>query len=225
MQERNLSWHNSVWGVLHKDFLCELRTRYAWNSLLMFALTTLSTISMTSTVAELSPPLTAMLLWVIIFFCAMAGLARSFVQEQESGTLFTLRQYGRGQAILVGKLLFNALLLQSVTVLLLPLFIILLNVEIHLWWQLFAVLFLGTLGIAAVSTLTALMVSSTNAKASLFTVITFPVLLPHYLNSVLVTGQILNDTPPEWLNFTFLFGYDVTIIAVASLLFDYIWYD
>src|SRR6266540_1426918 len=168
MPDNKLPWYSSMWAVMHKDVLCELRTRYAISTLAMFSLVTLASISMSLAGASLSPALAAVLLWVILFFCAMAGLSRVFVQEQEAGTLFTLRLYARGQAVFWGKTLFNVLLLLAITAFVIPLFMVLLNFEIPLWTVLGAVLFLGDIGIAAVATLTALMVSG--GKGSLFTV-------------------------------------------------------
>lgn len=224
MHTKKLSWHKSVWAVLHKDLLCEFRTRYAFGALAMFALVTLSSVSMTVAGLSLPPPIAAMLLWVIIFFCAMAGLSKTFVQEHETGTLLAIRFIGNGQAVLAGKLLFNILLLQVVTILLFPLFIIFINIEVQLWSQQIFVLFLGTIGIAATATMTSLLIACTEAKGSLFTVITFPVLLPLLLMCITATGQILANIAPGWHIFCFLAGYDVTIIVVSSLLFDYLWY-
>lgn len=225
MRKKKLAWHNSAWTIFRKDLLCEFRTRYAVGSLMMFALITLSSVSMTLAGTTLSPTIAATLLWVILFFCAMAGLSRTFVQEQETGTLFILRLYANGQAVLAGKLLYNILLLQLMTLLILPLFIVFLNIEIELWGQLLFVLLLGTTGIAAVAIMTALMVASTGAKGSLFTVITFPVLLPQFLTAITTTSLILSGIAPNWWEFFFLAGYDTTIIVAASLLFDYLWYD
>ncbi|WP_094604241.1 hypothetical protein SPSIL_036810 [Sporomusa silvacetica DSM 10669] len=225
MLKKKLAWHDSAWAIFRKDLLCEFRTRYAFGALMMLALITLSSISMTLAGTALSSPIAATLLWVILFFCAMAGLSRTFIHEQETGTLFILRLYANGQAVLAGKLLYNILLLQLMTLFILPLFIVFLNIEIQLWGQLLFVLFLGTTGIASVAILTALMVVSTGAKGSLFTVITFPVLLPQFLTAITATGLILSGIAPNWREFFFLAGYDVTIIVIASLLFDYLWYD
>lgn len=225
MPEKASPWYDSVLAVFLKDALCELRTRYALGALAMFALVTLSSISMTIAGTQLSPTIAAMVLWIIIFFSAMAGLARSFVQEEETGTLFALRLYVRSGAVLAGKMLFNILLLQVVTSLLVPLFVILLDVGVNRWSELLLVLFFGTIGITAVTTLTALMVARSGAKGSLITVISFPVLLPQFLATTMATGQILADTPPGWQELTFLAGYDASMLAVALLLFDYLWYD
>ncbi len=105
------SLFNGIWAIFIKDGLCEFRTRYAVSALFMFALISLASISMSIGIVSLPVELTAALLWVILFFCAMAGLSRVFVQEQESGTIVALQIYGSGQAVLFGKLLFNVIVL------------------------------------------------------------------------------------------------------------------
>lgn len=73
-----LRFSRAVWAVLAKDALCESRTKYAAATLLMFALTTLASVSMAAAGVSLPPELAAALLWIVLFFCAMAGLARVY---------------------------------------------------------------------------------------------------------------------------------------------------
>lgn len=225
MEKLQFLSHSAIWAVFTKDGQCELRTRYAISALIMFALVTLSSISMTMGGLTLQADLAAALLWVILFFCAMAGLSRVFVQEQESGTIFTLRLYFPSQAVLFGKLLFNLVMLLILTFLLIPLFVLFLNVDIPLWVPFTLVLFLGNVGIAVASTLTASMVARTQGKSALFTVLTFPILLPQFLAAISLTAKIFQNTSPSWQEYGFLVGYDVVLCIAASILFDYLWYD
>lgn len=219
------SFSQPVWAVLAKDAVCELRTKYAAAALAMFALTTLASVSMAIAGAGLPPALAAALLWVILFFCAMSGLARVFVQEQEAGTLTGLRVYAAGQDVFFGKLLFNLALLLGLACLVVPLFIIFFGIEIPGWPALLAVLALGCAGIAAVSTLTAAMVMYAEGKQAIFTVLTFPVLLPQFLSSISLTAGILSGTDPAFSSLVFMAGYDAAVVAAGVLLFDYLWHD
>jgi len=225
MPHKKSIWDNPCLAVMTKDVLCEFRTRYAFGSLIMFALMTLSSVSMSIGSTLLSAEFAAVLLWVVLFFCAMAGLSRSFVQEQESGTMFTLRLYAGPQAVLFGKMLFNMLLLLALTILVIPLFILFLNVDIQLPGLLMMVLILGDIGIVAVSTLTAAMLARTQGKGSLFTVLTFPVLLPQFLSAISGTVKAISGVDISWQELMFMVSYDVIIIIAASILFDYLWYD
>lgn len=225
MPHKKSIWDNPCLAVMTKDVLCEFRTRYAFGSLIMFALMTLSSVSISIGSTSLPAEFAAVLLWVVLFFCAMAGLSRSFVQEQESGTMFTLRLYAGPQAVLFGKMLFNLLLLLALTMLVIPLFILFLNVDIQLPGLLMMVLLLGDIGIVAVSTLTAAMLARTQGKGSLFTVLTFPVLLPQFLSAISGTVKAISGVDISWQELMFMVSYDVIIIIAASILFDYLWYD
>ncbi|MBC8014924.1 MAG: heme exporter protein CcmB [Sporomusaceae bacterium] len=225
MPHKKSIWDNPCLAVMTKDVLCEFRTRYAFGSLTMFALMTLSSVSMSIGSSSLPAEFAAVILWVVLFFCAMAGLSRSFVQEQEAGTMFTLRLYAGPQAVLFGKMIFNMLLLIALTILIIPLFILFLNVEIKLPGLLVIVLVLGDIGIVAVSTLTAAMLARTQGKGSLFTVLTFPVLLPQFLSGISGTVKAISGVVMDWQELIFMISYDVIIIIAASILFDYLWYD
>lgn len=212
--------------VFYKELRTEYRTRYAVGALSMFALTTLASVSMAIGSMHLSPKLLAVLLWIILFFSAMAGMSRVFIQEQETGTIHTLKLYGQAQIILFGKLIYNIVLLNGLAICLVPLFIILLNVDISSFSLFILILLLGNIGIAAISTLTAALVVHTQSKGSLFTVLTFPILLPLFLMLIQLTAMAIDDTSFQGSNqLLFIGAYDFIMIGISSILFDYIWYD
>lgn len=216
---------NAIWCVFTKELLCEFRTKYVLSTLVMFALVTLSSVSMAVGGVSLAPQISGVLLWIILFFCSMAGLSRVFVEEQETGTIFALRIYMPSQAIILGKMLFNTVLLFFLSLFVVPLFIMFLNVDISFWWSFLTVLCLGTVGIAAASTLTAAMVAKAGGKHSLFTVLTFPILLPQFLGSIHATIRLFSQIPPTYHDLIFMAGYDLVLIVAAYILFDYFWYN
>lgn len=225
MPTTRLHFLNGLWAVFVKDSLCEFRTRYALSALFMFALISLTSISMSIGVVSLPAELMSALLWIILFFCAMAGLSRVFVQEQESGSIVVLRIYASAQAVVLGKLLFNILMLFGLTLLVIPLFIMFLNVDIYHWTMFIIILILGDIGIAATATIAAALVAKTQGKNALFTVLTFPILLPQFLSSISATTKILADTQLDMAEIMFMVTYNVVIIITSSILFDYVWYE
>lgn len=217
---------STAWAIFIKDAKIELRTRYTLVSLTMFSVIALSCVSMTISGVSLSSELAASLLWITIFFAAMAGLSRGFVAEEESGTLFTLKIYSQGLNVFLGKLLFNLLILFWLTILIVPLFILFINLKTEpLWIPFFLVLFLGVIGLAATSTLTAAMVIKAQGKHALFAVLTFPIILPLILSAVGATAKSLSGAWPGFKDLLFLFGFDVSLLAAAVLLFDFLWYE
>ncbi len=63
--------------------------------------------------AEDRPFLLSVLLWIVIFFAALAGLDRSFVKEEESHTAPLLRLAAAPSVVWAGKLLYNLVLIFS----------------------------------------------------------------------------------------------------------------
>lgn len=213
-------------AVCRKDLRVEFRTRYVYSALLMFAVTVMVTVSFTVGGFLPDSGIAAALLWIILFFSAMAGLSRTFVQEEETGTAAALRMAAAPETVLMGKYMYNAVLLFSLAVLLVPLFFVLLNQSVLLPGLFLAVLLLGLLGLAAVSTVLAAIVAKAEAKGLLMAVLSFPVLLPLLLTAVKATHNCLaGSREGVAASMLLLFCYDGVIITASFLLFAFIWDD
>ena len=111
METRPLTWTNRIFWIVRKDLKSEFRTRYSLNAIFMIALVTLTIISFSVGQFSLAGKVKASLLWIIIFFSSMAGLAQIFVKEEESNTSNALKLVTNSNVIFLGKFLFNLLLL------------------------------------------------------------------------------------------------------------------
>lgn len=212
--------------IFKKDLRSELRTRYALNALIMFVITTISVILFAIGNESVSPELLSGILWIIIFFSTMSGLSRSFVSEEERGTVMTLHLIARPLTIYFGKLLFNLILLGALnifTVILYLLFVTGFNVSSY---SIFIVtILLGTLGLASASTIIAAIIAKANTKGTLYPVLSFPILLPLLLTVINTTklsveGAAFIDAVGD---FQVLISYLVVITTISYLLFEYIW--
>lgn len=215
----------SVGAVLRKDALSELRSKYAFSTLVVFSLTCLASISMSIGIVELTPHIQSVLLWIVMFFSAMAGLGRVFVQEQDAGTLLTLKVYSPPQAVYFGKVIFNVLLLIGLSVLVLLLFVVFFNIIVTDWISMLGALWLGSIGLSIISTMTAAMAAQAQGRSSLFTIITFPLILPQFLNAIETTRAVLAGEVVEATQFLFMGGYALVALIAGSILFDYLWIE
>lgn len=225
MPRRPVIWAGKVLAVTRKDIISEFRTRYAVNAIVMFALVTLTVISFAIGLLEPSKEILAALFWVILFFAAMSGLAQAFIKEEESGTAMILRLSSEGTVIFFGKMIFNFLLLLVLAVLIIPLFIIFLKAEPANWSIFLGGIILGLIGLSGATTIIAAIVSKASVKGALFTVLSFPVLLPLLvatieITKVALTGGLFSDiSAPLQL----LVAYDVIMITLSVMLFDFVW--
>ncbi len=215
-------------AIFSKDLYSELRTRYALNSLLMFVVVTLSIILFSTAGETVSPSLSAGILWIIIFFAAMSGLSRSFVSEEERGTSMTLQLWVTPSSVLVGKLLFNSLLIYILNVMIILAYMLTMpSFVVKTPLIFFTTILIGTFGLSAASTFIAAIISKANSKGTLYPVLSFPILLPLLMSVIDATrlsvdgaafGEAIGD-------FKIMFSYCVVVTTVAIVLFDFVWRD
>ncbi len=216
--------------MFRKDLQAELRTKYALGATLLFAVTTLVAVSAALNSATVKSEVKAALLWIVLLFAALSGLARVFVREEEAGTAPLLRLYAPATAVYAGKWLFNIALVFSVEVVSVPLFLIVLPLRFVNFGLLFGVLFLGGLGLSAASTFVAALISqASSGKSSLFFVVAFPILLPLLLIAVQGTVGAFDGLPSHAaksrVDLEMLAVYGLVMTTASFLLFEYVWND
>ncbi len=225
MPKSAVSLAGRTFAVMRKDLKAEFRSRYALNAVIMFALVTLTVISFALGILRLSPEMLAALFWIVVFFASMSGLAQTFIREEESGTSLVLKLTADGTSVFFGKALFNLLLLFMLAILIVPLFIVLLKAQIVSWPIFLAAVIPGLIGLAGATTIIAAIVAQASVKGTLFTVISFPVLLPLLvgvieITKVALTGGIWGEvTAPLQL----VAAYDVVMVTLSVMLFDFVW--
>ena len=215
-------------AVFQKDFHSEIRTRYAINSLAMFIIVAISVILFAVGQEKISEALTGGLFWVVIFFTAMSGLARAFVSEEERGTSLTLQLTASPSIVFSGKLIFNVVLVFCMNTVIALLYAALFESFIIQNFLLFFLAFVfGNIGLAISSTIIAAIIAKAGAKGTLYPVLSFPILLPLILSSVQLTLFALDGTTIEQAKFelAIVVSYDVVMLTVSYLLFDFIWKD
>ena len=220
-----MSYWRSVWAIVRKDVRAELRTKDIFSSMFVFALLTVIIFDFAF---ELRVPSMTMvtpgILWVAITFAGTLGLNRSFVIEQDKGSLagLLLAPVDRS-AIYFGKMFGNLLFMLVMEMMLLPLVTILFNQPL-LRWQHVLVLLLGTYGFAAVGTVFSAMAVNTRAREVLLPILLFPVVVPVLLAGVKMTGALLDGETladvSNWLRLILI--YDIGFTVVAFLTFGYV---
>jgi heme exporter protein B len=223
-------WITCAWAVFRKDVQVELRTRLALGAVLLFAVTTLIAVSAALSSAKVHSEVKAALLWIVLLFAALSGLARVFVREEEAGTAPLLRLYAPATAVYAGKWLFNIALLFAVEAVSVPLFLIVLPPDVVNFGLLFGVLILGGVGLSGAATfIAALIAQASSGKSALFFIVAFPVLLPLLLIAVQGTigsfSSLTFDQTRSRSDLGLLASYGLVMTTTSFLLFEYIWHD
>jgi heme exporter protein B len=222
-----LNWVRGALAVLSKDVRSELRARAALNVVILFTVGTLTIVSYSVGGFGLSKEVHSSLLWIIVFFAAMASLSRTFVVEAERGTELALKLTAGGSQVFVGKFLFNLALLLLLSAVLIPLFQILLPIREANWGLLILGLALGCVALAASTTLVAAIVAQATVKGSLFAVLSFPILIPVLIFGVAITKKAMDmaSIAEAGTEIRALIGLAGVMVTVSVWLFDAVWRD
>ena len=222
-----MNWFSGAIAVLAKDVQLELRSRYALNTLLLFAVSSLLIVAFAIGTEELSTGLLAVILWIIILFSAIAGLSHAFVSEEERGTILLLQLNATPSAVFVGKLLFNLALSLLMNTVVAVIFSVVLGFGDANVLTLSVILLLGAIGLSGATTLISAIIARTPNKGPLFAVLSFPILVPLLLSVIGGTTEALEGgtISDVFTEVSTLIGYAGMVITASVLLFDYLWRD
>ena len=220
------TWASEAAAVFAKEWRCEFRTRYALNTLALFAFTTLVVVSFSLGPLGVSrsqgTAVLPVLLWIILLFSVAAGLPRAFVQEEETHTATALRLAATPSALFCGKLLYGLTLVFALELLVTPAYLIMTSLEVASPALLAAVLAAGGYGLATGSTLVAAIIAQARSRGTLFSVLSFPVLLPLLVITVELTrGAAAGD--PGGVALPVLVLYDAALTVAGLMLFPPVW--
>lgn len=215
----------SSWLIFKKDIQQEFKTRYVLNAILLFSIVTLTSVSFSIGVFSASLDILSAMLWIILFFSSMSGLSYVFVKEEETNTSDTLKLVADPTSIFIGKYIFNFFLLVLMEIITIPLFFAVMNFSVENFLVFFIILFIGSVGLSAGATIIAAIISKASAKGALFTVLTFPIILPVLITGISATRTICHESSFNTVSgeVQALFAYSVVIITASILLFEFIW--
>ena len=219
---------NEAIAIWLRDLRSEFRTRYALNAILMFAVTTLIAVSFSIgsfRIEEAERPfLYSVLLWIILTFSALSGLSRSFVKEEEAGTIDVLKLSARPQAVFLGKLLFNLTLLGALGLVIVPSFILFMGYQINLPGFFVAVVISGGLGLGAGTTIIAAIIARASARGALFSVLSLPLLFPLMITCMKGCERAaVGINSAGWPEVRIAVAYVIIMIILSLFLFPLVW--
>ena len=220
-----MGYLRKVFAIVWKDVRAELRTKDILSSMLVFAALAVVIFQFAFDLrADNARLVLPGVVWIAITFSGVLGLNRSFILEQDRGSMEGLLLAPMDRSVIYfGKLIGNLLFIFAVELVLLPLASIFFNVWI-VTPSILLVVFLGTVGFAAVGTLFAALSVNTRAREVMLPILLFPIMVPVLIAGVramgaLLDGETLQDVA-QWLRL--LVAYDVIFIAAAFLLFDFV---
>ena len=214
-----------AYRIAWKDVVGDWRRRTTLSSMLFFSISVLVVFQVAfNPDRQEATRLLPGLIWVTVLFTSLMGLGRVFQAEEEDGAFdgLMLASVPRG-VIFLGKWLGNLLLTLLVEALLLPLTLVLFNVDA--WQQLpaiFGVLVLGTLGLTGLGVLLAAMTQTARSRETLLALLLLPLTAPLLIAGVQTMAALLApgmESMP-WLRLLVIF--DVVYLAIVPWAFAWL---
>jgi len=223
---------NQTWNLLKKEILLEWRSKYAFNGVLLYVV---STVFVCYISFHLSPGFSGsagypivwnILFWIIILFASVNAIAKSFIQENK-GRLLYYYTIASPQAIILSKTIYNILLMSLLSILALIVYLLFFpNTIGDPLFYLLAVL-LGSISFSTVFTMISAIASKAGNNGTLMAILSFPVIIPVILLLIRISKSAMDGVERSLLygNIGILFAINVIVIATSLLLFPYLWRD
>ncbi len=219
---------NEVKHLLKKEIAQELSNKSQISGLLLYVASTVYVCYLSFQKAP-AIPLWNALFWIICLFAAFNASARSFEKESEGRDLF-LSQLVSPKSVFIAKSVFNILLINTLNILALAIYCILLGTE-HVantnWLLLLVGIVVGSSGIAVFITLLSGISFKTNNNIGLTAILGIPVIIPLLLTLIKYSKNVLDQ-----IDFSLNYKYLLVMLVLNALvwvlgiaLFPYIWRD
>ncbi len=211
--------------LVGKEIRLELKQKYVLNGILLYLI---STIFVTYLAFEdaITPETWNSLFWIILLFVAVNGISKSFVQESPARHLYYYT-IASPQAVILSKILYNLFLMAILSLLAFGFFLLLMGNKVVNVPLFLLTLVLGSLGLSSVLTMVAAIASRASHNFSLMAILSFPIVLPLLATLMKVSRSALNSMDWSGLSglLVILLTINVAVIALAYLLFPYLWKD
>ncbi len=212
--------------VAKKDLKIEFRTKGTLNLMILFALITsmMFSVSIPMSLAEKTAP---SLLWLVFIFVGMLGYSRAFLKEVETETLDGLKISPIAPAsVLIGKILYNLILMILIEIIILPIFIGLFNLDVANPVIMFLSVTMGNVGFVIVVSSLSILVIKSKMREMLLPVLIFPVVFPIITSTILaVRKSISGDLVGIFSPIALIVGFSIIMFVVACLTFEYAFSD
>jgi len=213
-----------IWSLFKKDLLLEVRQQYTFYGVLLYVASTIFVLYLS--MGEPEGAVWKGLFWMIQLFICVNAVAKSFLQEGRGRLLYFYSIAGARDFIL-SKLLFNALLMLLMSLVSLFLFMLMLGNPLAHPMSFLLLSCLGGVSLSLVFTFLAAIAARAQQSAALMAILGFPLIIPQLMLLNKASTIAFEDVVQGGLGsmLGLIAGLDLMIIALAIILFPFLWKD
>jgi heme exporter protein B len=210
--------------LIKKDLLLEIRQQYSFYGVLLYIASTTFVVYLS--MGQPEEKVWNGLFWVLQLFVCINAVAKSFLQENR-GRMLYFYTIASPTNFVIAKLLFNALLMLLMNLLSLAVFTLLLGNPIAKMGEFLVISLLGGISLSLVFTFLAAIAAKAQQQAALMAIMGFPIIIPQLLLLMKISSAAFSSAIQLgwWQMIGMLIGLDLMIVALAYILFPFLWKD
>lgn len=208
--------------LLHKEILLEWRSKYAFNGILLYVV---STVFVCYLSFKTTPPLVwNALFWIILLFAAINAIAKSFMQESK-GRLLYYYTLASPHAIIISKIIYNIILMNIMAIIALISYSLVFQNEVGDKGLYFITVLLGSISFSTVFTMISAIASKASNNGTLMAILSFPVIIPLLMLIIKLSKNAMDglDRSVSLDEIAVLCIINFIVIIVSLLLFPFLW--
>jgi heme exporter protein B len=213
-----------ILALIRKDLLLETRQQYTLYGIFLYVASTIFVVYLS--MGQPEDKVWNGLFWVIQLFVCVNAVAKSFLAESRGKMLYFYSIAGARDFVL-SKLIFNAILMLVMSCLSLAIFTVLLGNPIEYGWRFLGIVCLGGISLSLVFTFLAAIAAKAQQQAALMAIMGFPIIIPQLLILMKISTAAFSAVIQAglWQMVMMLVGLDILVIALAIILFPFLWKD
>lgn len=214
----------TILSLVKKDLLLEMRQQYTLYGILLYVASTIFVVYLS--MGQPDDTVWNGLFWVIQLFVCVNAVAKSFLQESRGRMLYFYSIAGPVDFVL-SKLIFNLVLMVLMSLLSLGIFTVLLGNPLENLISFIGIACLGGMSLSLVFTFLAAIAAKAQQQAALMAIMGFPLIIPQLLLLMKIAGTGFSDVIQAgwWQMVLMLVGLDILVVALAVILFPFLWKD
>lgn len=209
--------------LLVREIQLEWKQKYALNGLFLYVISTVY-VCYLSFKTLVDVPTWNALLWIILLFTSVNATSKSFSTESRGRLLYYYTLAG-APAVILSKMIYNAGLMFVISLSGYFIYSLLIGdlVQDKPWFIL--ALLLGSTGFSTVLTLVSGIASKANNSGTLMAILSFPVLIPMLIVLIRFSKNAVDglDHSVQTPYLVALIGINIIVIALARILFPFLW--
>ncbi|ULQ58180.1 heme exporter protein CcmB [Flavihumibacter rivuli] len=213
-----------VIALLKKDLLLELRQQYTFYGIILYVASTIFVLYLA--MGQPEDQVWNGLFWMIQLFVCVNAVAKSFLQESRGRMLYFYTIAGPRDFILA-KLIFNIVLMGLLSLVGWLLFSLLLGNPVSNGLKFMGIAVLGGTGLSLVFTFLSAIAARAQQNAALMAILGFPLIIPQLLLTMKLANTAFSQVILDSLGMIvlLLLGLDIMVMALAIILFPFLWKD